>query len=96
VFEDAVAKANLEVQKKTPLKVYFLRREEALKIPGVVKLAERMPPDVKELRIVEIPGIDLQADGGPHVGNTAEIGEISLVRIENKGKTQRRLYFTVK
>lgn len=95
VFEDAVAKANLEVQKKTPLKIYFLHRDEALKIPGVIKLAERMPPDVKELRIVEIPGIDLQADGGPHVGNTGEIGSISLVKIENKGKTQRRLYFTV-
>jgi misacylated tRNA(Ala) deacylase len=96
VFEDAVAKANLEVQKKTTLKIYFVNRDEALKIPGVVKLAERMPPDVKDFRIVEIPGIDLQADGGPHVNNTGEIDEISLVRIENKGKTQRRLYFTVK
>ncbi len=96
VFEDAVAKANLEVQKKTQLKIYFLNRDEALKIPGVVKLAERMPPDVKDLRIVEIPGIDLQADGGPHVNNTGEIGEISLLKIENKGKTLRRLYFTVK
>ena len=96
IFEDAVVKANMEVQKKTQLKIYFLNRDEALKIPGVVKLAERMPPDVKELRIVEIPGIDLQADGGPHVNNTAEISEISLLKVENKGKTQRRLYFTVK
>jgi len=96
IFEDAVAKANMEVQKKTPLKVYFLNRDEALKIPGIVKLAERMPPDVKELRIVEIPEIDLQADGGPHVNNTGEVGNISLVKIENKGKTQRRVYFTVK
>jgi misacylated tRNA(Ala) deacylase len=55
-----------------------------------------MPPEVKELRIVEIPGIDMQADGGPHVNNTLEIGEMSLVRIENKGKSQRRVYFTVK
>jgi len=95
VFEDAVAKANQEVQKKTQLRIYFLKRDEALKIPGVIKLAERMPPDVTELRIVEIPGIDLQADGGPHVNNTEEIGQITLVKIENKGKTQRRLYFTV-
>src|SRR3990170_1263961 len=96
IFEDAVAKANGEVQKAIELKVYFLDRNEALKKAGVVKLAERMPPDVKELRIVEIPGIDLQADGGPHVNNTGEVGEISLVRIENKGKTQRRGYFTTK
>jgi misacylated tRNA(Ala) deacylase len=96
IFEDSVAKANLDVQKKTQLRIYFLNRAEALKIPGVIKLAERMPPEVTELRIVEIPGIDLQADGGPHVNNTEEIGAISLIRIENKGKTQRRLYFTVK
>ena len=96
IFEDAITKANIEVKKKTPLKIYFLNRDEALKIPGVVKLAERMPPDAKELRIVEIPGIDLQADGGPHVNNTEEVGEISLLKIENKGKTQRRVYFTTK
>jgi misacylated tRNA(Ala) deacylase len=96
IFEDAVAKANSEVGKGTALKIYFLERTEALKVPGIVKLAERMPPQVKELRIVEIPGIDVQADGGPHVNNTREIGEISLVKIENKGKTQRRVYFTVK
>src|SRR3990170_1384861 len=88
IFEDAVAKANGEVRKAVELKIYFLNRNEALKLAG------RMPPDVKELRIVEIPGIDLQADGGPHVKNTREVGEISLVKIENKGKTQRRIYFT--
>jgi misacylated tRNA(Ala) deacylase len=92
-FEDAVRKANEEAGKRVELKIYFLSREEALKVPGVVKLAERMPPDERELRIVEIPGIDLQADGGPHVKNTGEIGEIQLLRIENKGKNQRRLYF---
>jgi len=96
VFEDAVAKANREVAKATALKVYFLSRAEALKLPGIVKLAERMPPEVKELRIVEIPGVDTQADGGPHVNSTREIGEICLVKIENKGKNQRRIYFAVK
>ena len=95
IFEDAVAKANGEVRKAVELKVYFLDRNEALKMAGVVKLAERMPPEVKELRIVEVPGIDLQADGGPHVNNTREVGEISLVKVENKGKIQRRIYFTV-
>jgi len=96
VFEDAVAKANKEVDKGTALKIYFLERKEALELPGIVKLAERTPPQVKELRIVEIPGIDVQADGGPHINNTCEIGEIELVKIENKGKNRRRVYFTVK
>ncbi len=93
VFEEAVRKANEEAAKRVELKIYFLSREEALKVSGVVKLAERMPPEERELRIVEIPGIDLQADGGPHVKNTDEIGNIQLLRIENKGKNQRRLYF---
>ncbi len=93
IFEDAVRKANEEAARHVELKIYFLSREEALKAPGVVKLAERMPPEESELRIVEIPGIDLEADGGPHVKNTCEIGEIQLLKIENKGKNQRRLYF---
>jgi len=96
IFEAAVEKATQGASKNNPLKIYFLAREEALKMPGVVKLAERMPPQEKELRIVEIPGIDLQADGGPHVKNTNEIGEIRLLKIENKGKNQRRVYFGVK
>jgi len=96
IFEAAVAKANAEAAKGVELKIYFLAREEALKMPGVVKLAEKMPPEEKNLRMVEIPGIDLQADGGPHVRNTNEIGEIRLLKIENKGKNQRRVYFDVK
>jgi len=96
IFEAAVQKATRDVGRSVGLKIYFLDREEALKMPGVVKLAEKMPPEEKELRIVEIPGIDLQADGGPHVKNTNEIGEIRLVKIENKGKNQRRVYFDVK
>ncbi|UCE95659.1 MAG: alanyl-tRNA editing protein [Candidatus Bathyarchaeota archaeon] len=96
IFEDAVAKANKEMDKGTALKTYFLDRKEALRMPGIVKLAKRTPPHVKELRIVEIPGIDVQADGGPHINNTREVGEISMVKIENKGKNQRRVYFTVK
>jgi misacylated tRNA(Ala) deacylase len=96
IFEAAVEKATKEASKGVQLKIYFLARDEALRMPGVVKLAERMPPEEKELRIVEIPGIDLQADGGPHVKNTNEIGEILLEKIENKGKNQRRVYFNVK
>jgi misacylated tRNA(Ala) deacylase len=96
IFETAVEKANKEASKNNPLKIYFLARDEALRMPGIVKLAERMPPQEKELRIVEIPGVDVQADGGPHVKNTNEIGEIHLLKIENKGKNQRRVYFDIK
>lgn len=87
--------ANEYVKRAIHVKIYFMKREEALKIPGVVKLASVMPPEVEELRIVEIPGVDLQADGGTQVRNTSEIGEISLLSVENKGKANRRLYYAV-
>lgn len=96
IFIDVIRKANDIVKQGIEVKVYWLDREEALKIPGVVKLASKMPPDVKILRIVEIPGIDIQADGGPHVKNTIEIGEIVFLKAENKGRNRKRLYYTVK
>jgi len=87
--------ANEYVQKAIDVKVYTMKREEALKIPGIVKLASVMPPEVEELRIVEIPDVDMQADGGTQVKNTSEIGKISLVSVENKGKSNRRMYYTL-
>lgn len=96
VFEKAVEKANRIVMQGLEVKIYWLPRDEALKIPGIVKLASKMPPSVEKLRIVEIPGVDIQADGGPHVKNTSEIGEIVMLKVENKGKNKKRLYFTVK
>jgi len=95
IFEDVIEKANNVVRQGIEVKIYWLKRDEALKIPGIVKLASRLPPDVEELRIVEIPGVDIQADGGPHVRNTSEIGMIKMIRAENKGKKRKRLYYTV-
>ena len=68
-------------------------REEALKIPGVIKMAEALPPQVSKLRIVEIEGIDRQADAGTHVGNLRDVGQIEFLKAENKGKNNRRVYY---
>ena len=89
------AEANEAIAKSAPVKTYFMKREEALKIPGITKLATAAPPDVQELRIVEIEGYDTQADGGVHVKNLSEITKIDPVKFENKGKSNRRLYFTI-
>ena len=88
--------ANNLVQDDAPIKISYMKREEALNIPDMVKLANKMPPDVETLRIVEIEGIDMQADGGCHVKSIKEIGKIELVKLENKGKANRRVYFDVK
>ena len=87
--------ANELAQKDAPVKISYMDREEALKIPDMVKLANKMPPDVETLRIVEIEGIDKQADGGCHVKSLKEIGKIELIKLENKGKSNRRVYFDV-
>lgn len=91
----AVEEANILLRKGLDVKVYWLPREEALKIPGVVKLADRFPPTASEVRIVEIPGVDVQADGGPHVRNTSEVGQIVVQRMESKGARRKRVYYTV-
>ncbi len=87
--------ANEAIAKNPPVKTYFMQREEAIKIPGIIKLATAAPPDVKELRIVEIEGYDTQADGGVHVKSLGEIKKIEPMKFENKGKSNRRLYFTI-
>lgn len=87
--------ANEAIAKNPAVKTYFLKRDEALKIPGIVKLAAAAPPDLQELRIVEIEGYDVQADGGVHVKALGEIGKIQPLKFENKGKSNRRLYFTI-
>jgi misacylated tRNA(Ala) deacylase len=89
------SQANEAIAKNPPVKTYFMKREEALKIPGITKLASVMPPDVEDLRIVEIEGYDLQADGGVHVKNLGEVGKIEPLKFENKGKSNRRMYFTI-
>lgn len=96
VLQDALEETNNIIKRCIDVKVYWLPREEALKIPGLVKLAEKFPPDVEQIRVVEIPGIDIQADGGPHVKNTCEIGEVKLVKLESKGRRRRRIYYTLR
>ena len=92
-IEGYVEEANKLIAKDAPVKTYFLERGEALKLPGLVKLAEAAPPAETRLRIVEIEGIDRQADGGLHVAQLSEVGHIQLLKLENKGKTNRRLYY---
>lgn len=94
-IESFVEEANRLIQNDAPVKTYFLPRQEALNMPELVKLAEAAPPAEDPLRIVEIEGIDKQADGGLHVAHLREVGRIQLLKLENKGKSNRRLYYDV-
>lgn len=95
ILKEYVNRANELFTKDIPVKWYELSREEALKIPGIIKMAEAFPPDLPRLRIVEIVGVDKQADGGTHVRNLKEVGQIVLLKAENKGKQNRRVYFAL-
>ena len=95
ILDSYVAKANALFCMDVPVKWYELPKEEALKIPGIVKMAEALPPDIPLLRIVEIVGVDRQADGGTHVRNLREVGQIELLKTESKGKNNKRVYFKI-
>lgn len=92
-FKDRVAAAcAAEVAADRGIAVYSLPRDEAFAIPDIIRTATNLlPPDLEVVRIVDINGLDVQADGGTHVASTAQIGGIEVVKVENKGKGFRRL-----
>lgn len=92
-FKDAVAAAcAVEVAADRRIDVRVLPRDEAFAIPDIIRTATNLlPPGLTEIRIVDIVGLDTQADGGTHVASTKQIGAIDIVKVENKGKGFRRL-----
>jgi misacylated tRNA(Ala) deacylase len=80
-----------------PVKVYELPREEALKNPELIRTQVNLVPErVKVIRIVEIEGLDTQADGGTHVANTSEVGQIEITGHRSKGRQNKRIEFVLR
>ncbi|HMD95025.1 MAG TPA: alanyl-tRNA editing protein [Trebonia sp.] len=96
-FKEAVEGAcNAELRLDRRIVVRELPRDEAFQIPDIIRTATNLvPEDVKEVRIVDIVGLDQQADGGTHVASTSQVGRISVVKVENKGKGFRRIRIAV-
>jgi misacylated tRNA(Ala) deacylase len=94
---EAIEKSiNEEVSNQHPIHVDILPREEAFKIPDLIRTKiNLLPKGIQEVRVVEIVGLDLQADGGTHVNNTAEVGHIRVVDYKSKGKINKRIYIEV-
>ncbi|WP_433332782.1 alanyl-tRNA editing protein [Spirillospora sp. CA-294931] len=92
-FKQAVEDAcNLEVERDRRIEVSTLPREKAFEIPDIIRTATNLvPPEVQDVRIVDIVGLDTQADGGTHVASTRQIGRITVAKVENKGRGFRRL-----
>ena len=95
LIKKAIEKSNLIIKKELPVEIYYKSRVEAEKDPNLFKLAVGFTHDVDTIRIVDIKGFDRQADGGCHVINLNEIGQIKFKDAVNKGKNFKRVYFTV-
>jgi misacylated tRNA(Ala) deacylase len=77
--------------------VKVLPRAEAFAIPDIIRTATNLvPEELEEVRIVDIVGLDTQADGGTHVASTRWIGKIEVLKVENKGKGFRRLRIAIR
>lgn len=90
VIDEAV---NREVKAGRDVRIQILPREQAFQIPDLIRTKiNLLPPGIREVRTVEIAGLDLQADGGTHIANTAEIGQVKVVDYKSKGKINKRIY----
>lgn len=87
---------NQEVQNSRQVKISILPRDEAFQIPDLIRTKINLLPEgITEVRVVEIVGLDLQADGGTHVKNTSEVGALRVVDYKSKGKINKRIYIEV-
>jgi misacylated tRNA(Ala) deacylase len=87
---------NAEVVADRRVDVRVLPRDEALAVPDIIRTQTNLIPATEsEVRIVDITGLDVQADGGTHVASTRQIGRLEVVKVENKGKQNRRVRIRV-
>ncbi|GIH10920.1 Ala-tRNA(Pro) hydrolase [Rhizocola hellebori] len=83
---------NREVAEDRRVVTKVLGRAEALALPDIIRTQSNLiPAEETEIRIVDIVGLDVQADGGTHVATTAQIGKLEVVKVESKGKANRRV-----
>jgi misacylated tRNA(Ala) deacylase len=90
------AETNRLMAEGHPVHVKVLPREDAFQIPDLIRTKiNLLPPAIQEIRIIDIEGIDQQADGGTHVANTREVGRVRITKTENKGRINKRLEIVV-
>lgn len=83
---------NAEVSADRPISARILPRDQALAIPDIIRTQQNLiPENVEDIRIVDIDGLDVQADGGTHVASTRQVGRVTVVKVENKGRQNRRI-----
>ncbi len=97
VVEEIERRTNAALAEEHPVKVYELPREAALQEPDLIRTQVNLVPEhVKIVRIVEIEGLDAQADGGTHVANTREVGRMEITGHKSKGRQNKRVEFVLR
>ena len=90
--EDLERVVNEEIARDRAIVDRVVTRQEAMADPDIMRTAQNLiPPEVEEIRVIDVQGLDKQADGGTHVASTRQIGEVRIVKVENKGKGFRRV-----
>jgi misacylated tRNA(Ala) deacylase len=93
LVKEIEAAVNREVVAERAIRAQFLPREEAFRIPDLIRTKINLLPEgITEVRTVELEGLDLQADGGTHVANTREVGRIRITDYKSKGRINKRIY----
>jgi misacylated tRNA(Ala) deacylase len=86
------AELNRRIAEALPVEVSFLPRAEADADPSLIRTkVNLLPPTLTEVRVIDIVGLDRQADGGTHVASTHEVGQVQISKIESKGRGFRRI-----
>jgi misacylated tRNA(Ala) deacylase len=87
---------NAELVRGYPTEILYMARTEALKDPDLIRTKVNLIPEwVSEIRVIDIVGLDRQADGGTHVASTLEVGQVEVVKTESKGKANKRMRIRV-
>lgn len=96
LVEQIEAAINREVLNALPVRTDIMPRQQAFQIPDLIRTKINLLPEgIQEVRVVEIVGLDLQADGGTHVRNTSEVGHIRVLDYKSKGKINKRIYVEI-
>ena len=89
-------KVNAEVAAAHPVRIHFMPRAEADQHPDLIRTKiNLLPPGITVVRVVEIEGLDIQADGGTHLANTREVGRVRVVNYKSKGRINKRIEIAV-
>jgi misacylated tRNA(Ala) deacylase len=96
LVQEIETKVNAEIRQGREVRVQILSREEAFQISDLIRTKiNLLPENIRQVRTVEIVGLDLQADGGTHVANTREVGRVRVVDYKSKGQINKRIHIAL-